>query len=94
MLDGYITDAKMVLWNGPLGDYEHGFEEQTEAVAKCIADAPGYSVIGGGDTVAAIESLGCQEKYNFLSTAGGAMLTFLELGTLPAIEALKNAPNA
>ena len=94
MLDGYITNAKMVLWNGPLGDYERGYEEQTIATAKLIADAPGYSVIGGGDTVVAIESLNCQEKYNFLSTAGGAMLTFLELGTLPAIEALKNAPNA
>jgi len=94
MLDGYITQAKMVLWNGPFGDYEQGFEEQTLATAKLIAAADGYSVIGGGDTVAAIESLCCQEKYNFLSTAGGAMLTFLELGTLPAIVALQNAPNA
>jgi phosphoglycerate kinase len=94
MLSGYITVAKMVLWNGPFGDYEHGFEEKTVATAKLIAAAPGYSVIGGGDTVASIESLCCQEKYNFLSTAGGAMLTFLELGTLPAIEAMKNAPNA
>lgn len=94
MLDGYVTQAKMILWNGPFGDYEHGFEEQTIATAKLIAEAPGYSVIGGGDTVAAIEALCCQEKYNFLSTAGGAMLTFLELGTLPAIEALQNAPNA
>lgn len=94
LLDGYISDAKLVLWNGPLGNYEKGYEEQTIAVAKSIADASGYSVIGGGDTVAAIEGLYCQEKYNFLSTAGGAMLTFLELGTLPAIEALKNAPNS
>jgi phosphoglycerate kinase len=93
ILQQYITGAKMVLWNGPFGDYEHGFEEQTIAVAKSIAQANGYSVIGGGDTVAAIEELNCQEKYNFLSTAGGAMLTFLELGTLPAIEALKKAPN-
>lgn len=91
MLDGYISEAKMVLWNGPLGSYEAGFEEQTIAVAKCIAKAPGYSVIGGGDTVAAIEALNCQEKYNFLSTAGGAMLTFLELGTLPAIEAMRSS---
>ncbi len=93
MLDGYIADAKMVLWNGPLGDYEHGYEDQTVAVAQSIANASGYSVIGGGDTVSAIEALACQEKYNFLSTAGGAMLTFLETGTLPAIEALQNAPN-
>jgi len=92
MLDGYISDANMILWNGPLGDYEHGYEEQTISVAKNIAKSAGYSVIGGGDTVSSIEALCCQEKYNFLSTAGGAMLTFLELGTLPAIEAMKNAP--
>ena len=91
MLAEHIAKAKMVLWNGPFGDYEHGFEEQTIAVAKRIAEAPGYSVIGGGDTVASIEELNCQEKYNFLSTAGGAMLTFLELGTLPAIEVLKHS---
>jgi len=94
LLSHYIAEAKMILWNGPLGDYEHGFDARTVAVAKLIAEAKGYSVIGGGDTVASIESLCCQEKYNFLSTAGGAMLTFLELGTLPAIEALKKAPNA
>ena len=94
MLAEHIAKAKMVLWNGPLGDYEHGFEEQTIATAKLIAKAPGYSVIGGGDTVAAIEELNCQEKYNFLSTAGGAMLTFLELGTLPAIEALKGTASS
>ncbi len=93
MLSSYIKDASMVLWNGPLGDYEHGFEEQTVRVAKIIAQADGYSVIGGGDTVASIEELNCQEKYDFLSTAGGAMLTFLELGTLPAIKALKNSPD-
>ncbi len=91
LLEEYITKAKMVLWNGPLGNYEAGFEEQTIAVAKSIAQASGYSVVGGGDTIAAIESLQCQEKYNFLSTAGGAMLTFLETGTLPAIEALKKS---
>jgi len=88
----YIAEASMVLWNGPFGNYEDGYPEQTLVTARLIAEAPGYSVIGGGDTVAAIESLNCQEKYNFLSTAGGAMLTFLELGTLPAIEALKNSP--
>lgn len=94
VLEHYIAESKMILWNGPFGNYEHGFDKQTIATAERIADAGAYSVIGGGDTVAAIESLSCQEKYNFLSTAGGAMLTFLELGTLPAIEAFKNAPNA
>jgi len=94
MLAKYIEGAQMVLWNGPFGDYEHEFADQTITTAKYIAEAKGYSVIGGGDTVASIEELNCQEKYNFLSTAGGAMLTFLELGTLPAITALENSPSA
>ena len=88
MLAPLINEAKMVLWNGPFGDYEHGFNVHTEKCARLIADAKGYSVIGGGDTVAAIESLNLQEKFNFLSTAGGAMLTFLEQGSLPGIDAL------
>ena len=88
MLQNHIKKAKTILWNGPFGDYEHGFDKQTVATAKHIADAEAYSVIGGGDTIAAIEVLNCQEKYGFLSTAGGAMLTFLEHGTLPAIEAV------
>lgn len=92
MLGTYMKDAKMILWNGPLGSYEHGYEEQTAALATLLADAPGYTVVGGGDTVAAIETLCCQEKYNFLSTAGGAMLAFLEKGTLPAITAVLSSP--
>lgn len=88
MLKTYIDGAETVLWNGPLGDYERGFCEHTEAFAQLLADAPGFSVIGGGDTVAAIESLELYDTYNFVSTAGGAMLKFLELGTLPGIEVL------
>jgi phosphoglycerate kinase len=91
MLSEYIGGAKTILWNGPLGDYEHGFKEQTLACAKLIAASPAYSVVGGGDTVASIESLENQEEFGFLSTAGGAMLTFLEEGTLPALEALLNS---
>ncbi len=88
MLQDYIEKAKFILWNGPLGDYEQGFERETEKLARIIADAKGYSVVGGGDTIASIESLALQDKFNFLSTAGGAMLTYLEKGTLPAIEAV------
>lgn len=90
MLMPLIANAEMVLWNGPFGNYEAGFAQQTEETARLIAAADGYSVVGGGDTVAAIESLLIQEHYDFLSTAGGAMLTFLEEGTLPALEAMKN----
>lgn len=88
MLEKYINEAKTILWNGPFGDYEHGYQEQTIACAKLIAESNAFSVIGGGDTVASIERLGNQDAYGFVSTAGGAMLTFLELGSLPALDAL------
>ena len=90
LLQAHIDSAATILWNGPLGDYEHGFATQTEALATAIAEAPGYAVLGGGDTIAAIEALCCQEKFGFLSTAGGAMLTFMETGSLPAIDAVIN----
>lgn len=88
MLAPLIKKAKTILWNGPFGDYEHGFDTYTKECAKLIAESEAYSVVGGGDTVAAIESLALNEKFGFLSTAGGAMLCFLEDGTLPGIEAL------
>jgi len=88
MLAGLISGASSILWNGPFGNYEAGFSEQTLATARLLAATKGTTVVGGGDTVASIEELLLQEKFTFLSTAGGAMLTFLELGTLPAIEAL------
>lgn len=88
MLASELASMDNVLWNGPLGDYEHGFNTETESLAKVIAEAKAYAVVGGGDTIAAIESLCLQEHFGFLSTAGGAMLTFLENGTLPAITAV------
>jgi phosphoglycerate kinase len=91
MLASIIEGAKTVLWNGPFGNYEKGFDKETTSTAVNIAQSDAYSVIGGGDTIAAIESLHCQERYGFLSTAGGAMLTYLEYGTLPAIEAIEES---
>lgn len=88
MLAGIVAIAKTVLWNGPLGNYENGFIEGTEALAKVIARADAYSIIGGGDTVAAIEKLNLNDRFSFISTGGGAMLDFLAKGTLPGIEAL------
>jgi 3-phosphoglycerate kinase len=87
-LSEYIADAHTILWNGPLGNYERGFSEYTKACAVRIADSKAYSVVGGGDTIAAIENLSLNDKFSFLSTAGGAMLTFLEEGTLPGIKAI------
>lgn len=91
MLAPYIRSAKTILWNGPMGNYENGFQKETLDLAAEIARSDAYSVVGGGDTVAAIESLKAEDEYGFLSTAGGAMLTFLEQGSLPAIEALQKS---
>ena len=88
-----LKQAETILWNGPLGNFEKGYVEATEAVAKLIAASNAYSVIGGGDTVAAIEKLKLGKKFSFVSTAGGAMLDFLAHGTLPGIEALIRSKN-
>jgi 3-phosphoglycerate kinase len=88
MLRDYIAKAATILWNGPFGNYEGGYVEATEAVAKLIAESGATSVVGGGDTVAAIEKLGINDQFTHVSTGGGAMLQFLENGTLPVIDAL------
>ncbi|NCN52587.1 phosphoglycerate kinase [Candidatus Parcubacteria bacterium] len=93
ILDGVFPESllagvKTVLWNGPIGYYEGGYDEGTVATAMLLSKTGAYTVVGGGDTIAAIERLGLNDTFNFVSTAGGAMLTFLEEGTLPGIEAL------
>jgi len=85
-----IADAHFILWNGPFGVYEKGFTESTEEVARMIAQSDAVSVVGGGDTIAAIAKLKLEDKFTFLSTAGGAMLEFLAKGTLPGIDALRS----
>ncbi len=90
LLQEKVRDAKFILWNGPLGIYEKGYKKGTLALAKMIADKFGSveSLVGGGDTVAAIAENNDDDKFTFVSTAGGAMLDFLANGTLPGIEAL------
>lgn len=83
-----IEKARSILWNGPMGNFEKGFSDGTEALARKIATAKGTSVVGGGDTVAAIQKLGLNESFTHVSTAGGSMLQFIAEGTLPGIEAL------
>ncbi len=90
LLTKLAQKAKSILWNGPLGKYEDGFNAGTDAFARAVAASRAHSVIGGGDTVAAIEDLGLLSKFSFVSTGGGAMLTFLARGTLPGIEALES----
>jgi phosphoglycerate kinase len=88
-LTDLVSGADFVLWNGPLGHYEDGYTKETDTLALAIAHAGAHSVVGGGDTVAAIAHLNLEDKFDFLSTAGGAMLEFLLKGTLPGIEALR-----
>jgi len=89
LLETYVKKAKTVLWNGPLGYFEGGFTDATYALARSIASAKTYSVIGGGDTIAAIEDLKISDRFSFVSTGGGAMLDYLADGTLPGLEALR-----
>ncbi len=89
ILRKHIMEARMVLWNGPLGFYEKGFDAGTKEVALMLSKSRARSIVGGGDTTAAIENLGVAERFTFISTGGGAMLEFLAKGTLPGIEALK-----
>jgi phosphoglycerate kinase len=83
-----IKDAKFVLWNGPLGNFERGFARGTLDVAEALAESKAFSIVGGGDTVAAISHLGVGDKIGFISTGGGAMLDFLAEGNLPGIKAI------
>lgn len=87
----YIESAKFILWNGPTGLYEDGYVHWTHAIAELISQSQAQKVIGGGDTIAAIQESGvAMEKLGFLSTGGGAMLEYLLDGTLPGIEALNH----
>jgi phosphoglycerate kinase len=87
---GIIKKAKTILWNGPVGAFEvKQFSEGTEAIAHAIAQSSGFSVAGGGDTLAAIEAYHIADKIDYISTGGGAFLTFLENKPLPAIVALE-----
>jgi phosphoglycerate kinase len=83
-----IIKAETIVWNGPFGIYEKGYTEGTEGIIRAIAKEKGYSLIGGGDTVASIRALHLENDFSFLSTGGGAMLDYLVDGSLVGIEAL------
>jgi 3-phosphoglycerate kinase len=84
-----LTAAQFILWAGPTGMYEKGYLHYTQGIAEAIAMSKGQKVIGGGDTIAAIEATGVDKAgLGFLSTGGGAMLEYLLKGTLPGVEAL------
>ncbi|MEZ4454804.1 MAG: phosphoglycerate kinase [Nannocystaceae bacterium] len=88
-----IQGARLVFWNGPMGLFENpAFASGTMAVAAAVAAASGYTVVGGGDSVAAIQSSGFADRISHISTGGGASLEMIEGQVLPGIEALQEAP--
>lgn len=85
-----LKSAKTILWNGPVGVFEFkAFSNGTEVLARAIADSEAFSIAGGGDTLAAIDTFGIADKISYISTGGGAFLEFVEGKVLPAVAILQ-----
>ncbi len=88
-----IASAATVLWNGPMGVFEDPrFAAGTTVLAQAVANCAGETIVGGGDSAAAVAQLGLSEQMSFVSTGGGASLELLELGDLPGLRALRTSP--
>lgn len=87
-----LNKASTIFWNGPMGIFEiPKFSTGTTAIAEILADSPATTIVGGGDSIAALQNAGVVDKINHVSTGGGASLEFIEFGTLPGIETLSDA---
>ncbi len=93
-IEEVIKNAKTILWNGPVGVFEFdNFAAGSKALSEAIANSEGFSVAGGGDTIAAIQKFGVTDKISYISTGGGAFLEFVEGKKLPAVEILEKRAN-
>ncbi|MEJ2718192.1 MAG: phosphoglycerate kinase [Deltaproteobacteria bacterium] len=90
LFSGEIGKAGTIVWNGPMGVFEiEEFQSGTESIAKAVAHARAFSVVGGGDTVRAVRQFGVEDDMSYISTGGGAFMEFMEGKTLPGVAALE-----